>query len=252
LVSYPQIWILDSVAGVFAFEFDLGAQFKPLELRVNLNRISKALIAATIGTTALLVVDSSAHAHLRSSDPSRGNSTAGWFAVAPLTGDVFIPPNARSTSEVNPNLLQIDDWDKCWIQHVESWQIEAFTTRYLGARKRMSIQCGSADTHGYLHVALGKNAHQKGWRNRVKQAEPRENTDSWDDLMWFSAISTWTSPEVSVNKGSGKVCRSGPIQMFETRPNGSKVLKYTFRPTFIWSITANRLITAIETTVASC
>lgn len=217
-----------------------------------MKRISKALIAGTIGTTALFVAGSTALANPRSFDPAGVNSTAGWFAVAPLSGDVFIPPDAKSTTGVNPNLLQIDDWDKCWIQHVASWQIEAFTTRYLGARKRMSIQCGTSGTHGYLHIALGDNNHQDGWRRRVKQAEPQANSDSWDDLMWFSAKSTWSSPETSIEKGSGKICRSGPVQMFQTRANGSKVLKYTFRPTFIWSITANRLITAIETTATSC
>jgi hypothetical protein len=217
-----------------------------------MNKKTKVAIAVAGGFCLLVgTASTSAAKQPNGSEPSSAPQS-NWLAVAPLSGDVFTPSTIGSGGVVNPHLLQIDDWDKCWIQHVESWQIEAFTTTYLGARKRMSIQCGTAETHGYLHVALGKNGHQKGWRDRVRQAEPRENTDSWDDLMWFSAISTWESPEVSVNKGSGKVCRSGPIQMFETRPNGSKVLKYTFRPTFIWSITANRLITAIESTLPSC
>lgn len=212
-----------------------------------MNRISKVLFASAIGTAALLLAGSAAKAGQPSS-----SSTPSWFAVAPLSGAVFIPPISNASSSVNPKLLQLDDWSYCWIQHLESWQIAAFTTRYLGARKRMSIQCGSASTQGYLHIALGKNNHQKGWRDRVKEAEPRANTDSWDDLMWFAAKSTWTSPELSAPKGAGKLCRSGPIEMFQTLPNGSKVLKYTFSPTFIWSITSYRLITAIETTVPSC
>lgn len=217
-----------------------------------MNKKIKVAIAVAGGVFLLFGANSTSSAKQANDSQRSSAPQSSWFAVAPLSGDVFTPSTGKSGELANPHLLKIDDWDKCWIQHVESWEIEAFTTRYLGARKRLSIQCGTAETHGYLHVALGKNAHQKGWRNRVKQADPRDNTDSWDDLMWFSAISTWKSPEVSVSKGSGKVCRSGPIQMFQTGPNGSKVLKYTFRPTFIWSITANRLITAIETTVPSC
>ena len=78
------------------------------------------------------------------------------------------------------------------------------------------------------------------------------NTDSWDDLMWMAAKDSWSDKAFTMNVGSGKVCRSAPIEMYGRNPDGSITLKYTFRPTFIWSMTDNRLITAIPSSSPTC
>jgi hypothetical protein len=147
-------------------------------------------------------------------------------------------------------LLGLADWLQCWNFANYSWVINSFQAP--AAKRTMSIQCGSQTTHGYLHIALNTSGHQTGWRNRILQASPVENTDAWDDLMWLAARDSWNEKAFSKNVGGGKVCRSAPVEMYGRNPDGSITLKYTFRPTFIWSMTENRLITAIPSSSPTC
>lgn len=183
--------------------------------------------------------------------PAPSLSAANLIAYSPTSRTSFaLDGRASSTNNGGGKLLGLADWLQCWNFANNSWVISSFQA--LAAKRTMSIQCGSQTTHGYLHIALGKSGHQSGWRNRILQANPTLNTDSWDDLMWMAAKDSWNDKAFTMNVGSGKVCRSAPIEMYGRNPDGSLTLKYTFRPTFIWSMTENRLITAIPSSSPTC
>lgn len=189
-----------------------------------------------------------------STDSGYLDTTNSWYAVDSETGSVFWPDGV-SMWDPTPSmsrLLAIDDWTACWVLKDSNWKIATFATSYLGTAKTMSIQCGTSSTHGYFHIALGDSNHQQGWRNRISSANPTVSTDSWDDLMWWAAVESWKIPLKTVDVGSGKICRPGLIKMYGPNSSGTTVLKYEFRPTFFWSITQNRLITAIPSTNPTC
>lgn len=212
------------------------------------------IVLALFCTSSIALTTSASWANTPDENgPTTKPGTKSSVAFAPISGSIFSSTKGRTEpNSAGPRLLGYFDWLQCWNYANDTWAISSFKTTYLGVAKTMSIQCGSARTHGYLHIVLGDSNHENGWRNRIAQANPGDNTDSWDDLMWWSAQQAWMRPDVSVNVGNGKVCRSAPIAMFGRNPNGSQYVKYTFRPTFIWSITDNRLITAIPSTSASC
>jgi hypothetical protein len=197
-------------------------------------------------------------ASVQAKEPTRPNPAAAsqlstLYAVAPNANETFSFATANSSaSETATKLLGYLDWLQCRQFNNETWVINSFATNNFGAKKHMSIQCGSASTQGYLHIADGSSKHQQGWRNRITQANPGDNTEAWDDFMWWSAQQAWNSPEISKDQGNSKICRSTPIKMYGRDSNGSMVLKFTFRPTTIWSISANRLITAIPSTSVTC
>lgn len=211
----------------------------------------KFLTALAIGSSCALLASSSSWASPNPSTSPSLTQAIGWYAVAPLSGATFVPSKQDITA-MTPKLLGFVDWVSCWKMHNETWAIQSFVTSYLGTKRVMSIQCGTQETHGYFHIALPETERQRQWRNRITQAQPSANTDVWDDFMWDLAMKTWANPDISIDQGNGKVCRSAPIQMFGTGANGQMVLKYTFRPSFVWSVTQNRLITAIPTTTPTC
>ena len=213
-------------------------------------------IIATIAICATLAGITTASVQAKEAtkpSPSGSSQSSAIYAVSP-TGNAtfsFATGNAGST-ETNTKLLGYVDWLQCRQFNNETWVINSFSTSYLGTKRNMAIQCGSASTQGYLHIADGDSKHQQGWRGRITQANPGDNTDVWDDFMWWSAQQAWNAPEISKDQGNYKICRSTPIKMYGRDSNGSLVLKFTFRPTIIWSVSANRLITAIPSTTASC
>lgn len=207
------------------------------------------VIAITSSTSSAWATDSAGP----SSIPGTSSNNLTQAMVATIDGVSFTSGTPKSGLGGNsPKLLGLIDWLQCRSYSNSTWTISSFSTTYLGASRVMRIQCGSGTTHGYLHIADGNSDHQKGWRLRITQANPADNTDIWDDFMWWAAQKTWANPETSLNLGNGKVCRSAPIDMSGRRPDGSSGYKYTFRPTFIWSITDNRLITAIPSTATTC
>jgi hypothetical protein len=211
------------------------------------------LFTAILCTTLLLSTSSTAWAKgPQPSAPQPFSEISSWKAVSEISGAAFDPHLDTTTDSYSNRLLALDDWSQCWILNNQTWVIDYFSTIYLGAKINMSIQCGTTDTQGYFHIAVGSSGHQQGWRNRITQARPGDSTDSWDDLMWWAAIQSWNAPELSVNQGNGKVCRSTPVQMYGYDSRGQLALKYTFRPSFVWSVTQNRLITAIPSTTPSC
>lgn len=212
----------------------------------------KHISATALGVAFLLGPAASARAIPAMTPSPASTATPSWFAVAQNSASTFTPKSAKDSTSSDLKLLGLLDWSQCYVTKNETWKIQSFITTYLGARKVLSIQCGSQGTQGYLHVALPATGRQQQWRDRITQAQPGANTDSWDDFMWWLAQQTWTNPAVSVEQGIGKVCRSAPIQMFGTNSNGVRVLKYTFNPSFAWSITQDRLITAIPTTTSTC
>lgn len=213
-------------------------------------------ITATIAICAALAASATASVQAQEatkSNPAAVSQITGLFAVSPNANETFsfAASNSRATG-TGTKLLGYLDWLQCRQFNNETWVINSFATSYSGTKRNMAIQCGSASTQGYLHIADGDSKHQQGWRNRITQANPGENTDVWDDFMWWSAQQAWNSPEISKDQGNNKICRSTPIKMYARDSNGSLVLKFTFRPTIIWSISVNRLITAIPSTTASC
>jgi hypothetical protein len=183
--------------------------------------------------------------------PTPSLTAANLIVYSPTSRTSFALDGSNySSNGSGGKLLGFADWLQCWNFANYSWVISSFQAQ--AAKRTMSIQCGSQTTHGYLHIALGKSGHQSGWRNRILQANPTLNTDSWDDLMWMAAKDSWNDNAFTMNVGRGKVCRSVPVEMYGRNPDGSITLKYTFRPTFIWSITENRLITAIPSSSPSC
>lgn len=212
----------------------------------------KLVSALAIGAVCVVGASSSSWASPSPAITPSMSPYTGWVAVAPLTGTTFSPTTRTVSTGVNPKLLGFIDWFTCWKTDNSSWVIQSFSTSYLGSKRTMSIQCGTQATHGYLHIALPVNDRQKQWRDRITQAQTGANTDGWDDFMWDLAMKSWSNPELSIDVGNGKVCRSAPIEMYGINSNGQMAFKYTFRPTFIWSVTQNRLITAIPSTTPTC
>lgn len=213
-------------------------------------------IVATLAICATLAASTTASVQAKEvtkPSPVASSQLSALFAVSPKANETFSFATANtSANETGTKLLGYLDWLQCRQFNNETWVINSFATSYIGSKRNMSIQCGSASTQGYLHIADGDSKHQQGWRNRITQANPGDNTDMWDDFMWWSAQQAWNSPEISKDQGNNKICRSTPIKMYGRDSNGSLVLKFTFRPTIIWSISANRLITAIPSTTVSC
>lgn len=212
----------------------------------------KLVVAFAIGAICVVGTSSSSWASPNPAVSPSFSPSSGWIAVAPLSGSTFKPGEQGISTGVSPRLLGFLDWFKCWKTDNSTWVIQSFSTSYLGSKRIMSIQCGTQETHGYLHIALPETERQKQWRGRITQAQTGANTDGWDDFMWNLAMTTWNKPEVSIEQGNGKVCRSAPIDMYGPNANGQLVLKYTFRPSFIWSMTNNRLITAIPSNTPTC
>lgn len=236
---------------------------------MNIKKMYPLIASIAIVAFSSMALASSANAmdtveieqDISSTTPSfiTGGEESDWVAVHVDSGSMFVPgttdiwaSNEPIQSGPAPRLLALDDWTQCWTFKNESWKIEKFSTDYNGTGKTMSIQCGTENSHGYMHIALGKSKHQQSWRNRVASADPQANTDTWDDLMWWAAVQSWKHPLVSVPQDGGKVCRAGLIEMYGPNSSGKIVYKYTFRPTFIWSLTNDRLITAIASTYDDC
>jgi hypothetical protein len=217
-----------------------------------MNKSIKFISATGLGVALLLGTGASAWALSNPAISPAPTASVSWDAVAPSSGTAFKPVTPAGSTSASPKLIGLVDWSQCYVLNNETWKIQSFSTTYLGAKKTLSIQCGTQATQGYFHIALPVSGRQQEWRNRITQAQPGANTDGWDDWMWWLAIQTWNAPEVSVNQGNGKVCRSAPIQMYGTSSTGARVLKYTFRPSFVWSITQDRLITAIPSTNSTC
>jgi hypothetical protein len=205
-------------------------------------------VCVTLSTVSLTSVSAK---ELPKPTPAPSLSAANLIAYFPTSRtSLALDGSDSGSSNGVGKLLGLADWLQCWNFANYSWVISSFQAPV--AKRTMSIQCGSQTSHGYLHIALGKSGHQSGWRNRIFQANPAMNTDSWDDLMWMAAKDSWSDKAFTMNVGSGKVCRSAPIEMYGRNPDGSITLKYTFRPTFIWSMTDNRLITAIPSSSPTC
>lgn len=215
--------------------------------------LKKALVLSICATLISGVAASAAAREATKPNPSTPNSAQELIAVASGTNETFNIGDAQSGQGASTSrLLGYFDWLQCRSFGNETWVISSFNTSYLGAKKSMAIQCGSATTQGYLHIADGQSNHQLGWRNRINQANPGDNTDTWDDFMWWSAQQAWNVPLVSIDQGNNKLCRSAPIKMYARNANGTLSLRYTFNPSFIWSMSMNRLITAIPSTTATC
>jgi hypothetical protein len=207
-------------------------------------------LSTTLAASASLGVQAR---EINKPNPAPTNQTSPLYAVSPNANETFTFADSNSIKdEAGAKLLGYFDWLQCREFNNQTWVISSFSTSYLGTKRNMSIQCGSPSTQGYLHIADGDSKHQQGWRSRVTQANAGDNTDVWDDFMWWSAQQAWNAPEVSKDQGNGKVCRSTPIKMYGRASNGTLVLKYTFRPSIVWSVTANRLITAIPSTTSTC
>ena len=217
---------------------------------MKLKTLTTIGVTFTVTLAAFSITSASAQ-DLPKPTPSPSRSASNLIAYSPTSRTSFsLDGRAADLNNGGGKLLGFSDWLQCWNFANDSWVISSF--RAPAAKKTMNIQCGSPTTHGYLHIALGKSGHQSGWRNRIIQADPEQNTDGWDDLMWFAAQDSWNVNAFTMNVGGGKVCRSTPVEMYGRNPNGSISLKYTFRPTFIWSITENRLITAIPSSSPTC
>lgn len=183
---------------------------------------------------------------------SASAKTLDWVAVAPLSGQSLSATLDGRLVDSSAGTLSLPGETECRSQPRAEKRVGWFEATLGGMKRTLSVQCGSAATHGYLHIAEGRSDHQRGWRKRLAMADPLAKTDAWDELMWWAAIQTWLKPEKSIGVGDGKICRSGPISVYGQTTSGSRYLKFTFRPTFVWSLTNNRLITAIPSTRPTC
>jgi len=179
-------------------------------------------------------------------------SELSWVAVAPLSGQTLSATSDGKLFRSKSTPFSLQEARPCQGQPDPGKKLDWFATKFMGSNRTFSIQCGSAKTHGYLHVAEGKSGHQRGWRKRVIMTNWAGSSDAWDELMWWSAIQSWNSPEISVNQAGGKSCRTALIEMWGPNISGVQNRKYIFRPTFIWSVTNDRLITAIPSTTSTC
>jgi hypothetical protein len=188
---------------------------------------------------------------VQTSKPLAGGKLS-WVAVAPLSGQSLTATADGGLFDSGQTPFAFREPVQCKSQPAPGKKLDWFATTFRGSKRSLSIQCGSASTHGYLHIAEGKSGHQRGWRKRVTMANPFANSDAWGELMWWSAIQSWVHPDVSLSQGNGKVCRSALIRMSGLGAPGSQNRTYVFRPTFIWSVTNDRLITAIPSTTFTC
>lgn len=186
--------------------------------------------------------------------PTQASSGGYWMAVSSNSSITLIDGQvdiwaAEVTPDPRSRLLAFDDWTQCNVLGNDSWVIASFTGFWGTTSKNLNLKCGSETTMGYLHIRSG---HESQWRNRLTQSGYTGSTDEWDDLMWGSAEVAWKDPDVTKILGQGKVCRSASMQMYLVYPNGYREYKYTFSPTFIWSMTNNLLITAIPSSQPTC
>jgi len=213
-----------------------------------MKRFIKPLAAFAALSCASLITFGSA-----SASPASSATQSDWMAVNPATGDsyregqvdIWAPPPL----DPRTRLLAPDDWTQCWVLRNQSWVISSFAGSWGTIKKNLDLKCGSASTMGYFHIL---DKHQAQWRNRISQTGTTTSTDSWDDFMWWAAEQTWKNPQETVNQGSGKVCRFAPMEMFGPDSSGQIVHKYTFVPTYIWSMTNNHLITGFPPTTRYC
>ena len=64
---------------------------------------------------------------------------------------------------------------------------------------------------------------------------------------WATEVS-----DISVPQGSGKLCRSLQVNLVSRNNLGVEIRRYSFNPTFIWSLNNNVLITAIPSSSSAC
>jgi len=188
-----------------------------------------------------------------STSPASSATRSDWMAVNPATGDTYLEGQVDiwASAPVDPRtrLLGVDDWTQCWVLGNQSWVISSFVGSWGTISKSLALKCGSASTMGYFHILAG---HQSQWRDRISQTGTSASTDSWDDFMWWAAEQTWKKPQDTVNQGSGKICRFAPMEMYGPNSSGQMVYKYTFVPTFVWSMTNNLLITGFPPPTRYC
>lgn len=188
-----------------------------------------------------------------SASSTASTTSSDWMAVNPATGDTYLEGQvdiwAPPPLDPRTRLLAPDDWTQCWVLGNQSWVISSFAGSWGTIKKNLALKCGSASTMGYLHILEGQ---QSDWRNRISQTGTSSSTDSWDDFMWWAAEQTWKNPQETVFQGNGKICRFAPMAMFGPNSSGQMIYKYTFVPTYIWSMTNNLLITAYPPKNKSC
>jgi len=213
-----------------------------------MNHFIKPVITFVVLSFAVLTGSSSVSASSASS-----STQVDWIAVNPATGDTYIDGQvdiwSRPPVDSRTRLLAFDDWTQCWVIGNQSWVIASFSGSWGTIYKNLDLKCGSASTMGYFHIL---DKHETEWRNRIAQTGTGQSTDSWDDFMWWAAEQTWKQPAGTVNQGNGKICRYAPMEMYSLDGTGQKVYKYTFVPTFIWSMTNNHLITGFPPTTQYC
>ena len=186
---------------------------------------------------------------------SEAEESLSWEAETGSGSSIFLPGStdiwATEASENMklPRLLAFDDWTQCWVFRNTTWSIASFTGNYFGTSKTLALKCGAAESSGYFHIL---DKHEAQWRSRITQADSSAPTDAWDDLMWFAAKSSWTDYDISVPQGSGKLCRSLKVDLVSRNKLGLEIRRYSFNPTFIWSLNNNVLITAIPSSSSAC
>lgn len=206
-------------------------------------------VAAMANPAAASFAQTSSQSSVTQSDASTTHQ-AGWYVDFPATGHRFTPQDDVDSSQgPNPRLLDLTDWTNCHVFQNETHVIDSFDFYWNGESKDMGIQCGKAENpggQGYFHIVFG---HEDQWRGRIDQIGIGASTDPWDDLMWVAAVEsllgTWDS---SGGGPDGKLCAASKMEMKKT----DGTLVYTFYPSFSWSLTNNRLITAIPTTSSNC
>lgn len=182
-----------------------------------------------------------------------GGQEGEWYVSFPETGNIYHPStiggsDTGSAGDSSVNLLDPIDWANCHVFQNETHVIDSFEYYWNGSSKQMGIQCGKAENprgQGYFHISFG---HETQWRDRITQVGGG-NTDAWDNLMWIAAVESLLATYDSSGGGAdGKLCAVTWMEMH--REDGS--LAYTFYPSFLWSLTSDRLITAIPTTKPDC
>lgn len=186
--------------------------------------------------------------------PAHASSEGHWVAKTSTSSHTLMDGQIDIWApevQLDPRLrlLAFDDWAQCNVFGNDSWVITSFVGSWGSTSKRLDLKCGSEATMGYLHIRSG---HETQWRNRISQTGFTGSTDRWDDFMWGSAELAWRYPDFSSVESYGKVCRSTSIDMFFVDSSGKSVYKYTFWPTFIWSMTNNHLITGYPSSNPGC
>ncbi|MFC6355603.1 hypothetical protein [Luethyella okanaganae] len=143
-------------------------------------------------------------------------------------------------------LLDPVDWAQCHTFNNASWVIIDYPLWWDGVKKTMKLKCGISGTSGWFHIRDGK---MDQWKGRITQATPGANTDPWDDLMWWGATMSLDYPYSNSGPTNGKVCMTTQIDMYNLN---TQSFVYSFFPTYSWSITDDRLVTAIPSTNPGC